>query len=101
MIRSATPSGCSSTFVLLVTTPGITALPVGSFTSLQTFHSCFHLQHQVDHIQEWQVGAVRTFPTAPTDVVSGSLRSDTCLSLISRRIICEKTSSSLSMRIPA
>ena len=40
MSRSATSSGCSTTFVAWLTTPGIRIFPSGSFTSRHTFHSC-------------------------------------------------------------
>jgi len=33
-------SGCSTTLVAWLMTPGISTLPSGSFTSCQTFHSC-------------------------------------------------------------
>ncbi len=39
-MRSATSSGCSTTLLAWLTTPGIRILPSGSFTSFQTFHSC-------------------------------------------------------------
>ncbi len=39
-MRSATSSGCSTTLVECVTTPGRMTFPSGSFTSRQTFHSC-------------------------------------------------------------
>jgi hypothetical protein len=38
--RSATSSGCSTTFVLWLTTPGTRILPGGSATSVHTRHSC-------------------------------------------------------------
>ena len=40
LIRSATSSGCSTTLVEWLMTPGIRILPSGSFTSRQTCHSC-------------------------------------------------------------
>ena len=39
-IRSATSSGCSTTLVAWLTTPGSISLSSGSLTSCQTFHSC-------------------------------------------------------------
>src|SRR4029453_15743233 len=38
--RSAMSSGCSTTFVPWLTTPGTRIFPGGSFTSCHTFHSC-------------------------------------------------------------
>ncbi len=39
-IRSATSSGCSTTLVAWLTTPGRINFPSGSFTSCHTRHSC-------------------------------------------------------------
>ena len=38
--RSATSSGCSTTLVWWLTTPGMSVRPSGSFTVVQTFYSC-------------------------------------------------------------
>ena len=40
LMRHATSSGCSTTLVEWVTTPGMRIFPSGNFTSFHTIHSC-------------------------------------------------------------
>ena len=81
-MRSATSSGCSTTLVAWLTTPGMMILPSGSFTSCQTrpFVLVAHVagfervgagidrQHHVDDVAQRNVGGVRAVPAAPAEV---------------------------------
>ena len=81
-MRSATSSGCSTTLVAWLTTPGTIFLPSGSLMSspdlpfvlvahvggLEGVGPRVDLQHQVDDVPELDVGGVRAVPGTPAQV---------------------------------
>ena len=86
-MRSATSSGCSTTLVAWLTTPGMRILPCGKFDlfpdpplvlvarvgGLDQVGANADLQQQADDIFQRQIRRVRPMPAAPADMVAHAL----------------------------
>ena len=89
-MRSATSSGCSTTFVWCVTTPGTSTLPSGSSTSsqqpplvlvpgvrlLDQVEAGAHVEHEIDHVGERRVVRVWPVPASEAHVIADALLRD-------------------------
>src|SRR5262249_19568024 len=82
-MRSATSSGCSTMLVGWLITPGMSTVSLGSLRcshsrvprigKLDGIAAGAHLQDEIGDVLEGNVGAVRSRPAAPADVVSDLL----------------------------
>ena len=86
-MRSATRSGCSTTLVAWLTTPGRISLSSGSLTSspdgpfvlvahvagLERIGLAVDREHHVDDVVHRQVGRVRAVPAAPAQVEADAI----------------------------
>ena len=97
-IRSATRSGCSTTLVAWLTTPGMISFPAGSFTILP--HPPFMLvphvaslervglrvdrQHHIDDVAHRDVGDVRAVPASPAQMEADAVLRQTLDRVVQR-----------------